>query len=76
MAVGLFHGMFDPVTMELTLPAAQAAAELHVHLLARNPTDAETVVSDLIAGIDADLSPPQAALEAHHALLSSKARAA
>lgn len=76
MAVGLFNGMFDPVTMELNLPAAQAADELHVHLLARNPADAETVVSDLIAGIDADLSLPQAAFEAHHALLSSKARAA
>jgi hypothetical protein len=51
IAVGVFRDMFDPDTMQLLAPAAREADELHVHLLARKPDDAEAVARDLTAAM-------------------------
>src|ERR671918_767962 len=43
LAIGLFRDIFDPDTMQLGSCAARTADELHVHLLARKPADAEAI---------------------------------
>lgn len=56
VAVGLFRDIFDSGSMQLAAPDTRAADELHVHLLARNPADAEAVLRDLAAAVQADLA--------------------
>jgi hypothetical protein len=76
IAVGLFRNMFDPDTMQLSAPAA-TADELHVHLLARQPAEAEAMARDLAAAMSADLTPAQAVRSGESArFLPAKARAA
>ena len=56
VAVGLFRHIFDSGSMQLAAPVARAADELHVHLLARKPADAEAVLRDLAAAVQVDLA--------------------
>lgn len=77
IAVGLFRDMFDPHSMQLSAPAARAADELHVHLLARKPADAEAVARDLAAAMRANHASAPTICNLEPARLSpAKARAA
>jgi hypothetical protein len=77
IAVGLFRDMFDQGTMQLIAPSVRDADELHVHLLARKPDEAEAVARDLAAAIGSDLASAQAVRTVEPAPLSpAKARAA
>jgi hypothetical protein len=77
IAVGLFRDIFDERTMQLVSPIARTGDELHVHLLARRPIEAEAVAGDLAAALHAHLAASQTICSPEAALLSPpKARAA
>ena len=77
LAVGLFRDIFDPDNMQLSASASVGADELHVHLLARKPAEAEAVARDLAAAMRSDFACAQGIGNLAPALISpAKARAA
>jgi hypothetical protein len=75
LAVGLFADFWERDGPGL-LPFAQAADEIHVHLLARSPGDALAVARDLISAVSAAENPSHAAGDRAAPFSIAKARAA
>jgi hypothetical protein len=75
LAVGLFADFWEPGGSDLS-PFAQAADEIHVHLLARSPEDAQAVARDLMSAVTAAEKPARAAGDRAAPFSIAKARAA
>jgi hypothetical protein len=76
LAVGLFADFWEEDGAELQ-PFARGADEIHVHLLARGPLDAEAVARDLASAMAAAAAPAEASGHRIRVAFSiAKARAA